>query len=164
MRLQGNRPSCKHTDTRASVQDAPPCEHNVLVCGTIGRPRYSHPGLRHVCVPQESVSEWNQLLVLLKRHSPSLVVFTRASLEQLVESTSLPDPLLPASSHAKTILLGLSPKDAELIRLVAKGLRNCEIEHATGMKARTVRAHLSDLFRQFDVTNRTELIGALIEN
>jgi DNA-binding CsgD family transcriptional regulator len=57
----------------------------------------------------------------------------------------------------------LSPVNAELVRLVAKGLRNPEIERATGMKRRTIRAHLSDLFRQFDVTNRTELIGALIE-
>ncbi len=57
----------------------------------------------------------------------------------------------------------LSPVNAELVRLVAKGLRNPEIERVTGMKLRTVRAHLSELYRLFEVTNRTELVGVLIE-
>ncbi len=61
-------------------------------------------------------------------------------------------------------LSSLSEVNAELVRLVVKGLHNDEIGRATGINERTVRSRLSDLYRHFEVTNRTELVGLLIEH
>lgn len=135
---------------------------DVLICGNPGpMPYLVTAPHREVRVASESVSELQQLRTLLERHAPSVVVFTRASLDRLVGSAddSHRAPAIATHSRLSTVL---SPANAELVRLVAKGMHNADIGRATGMKRRTVRAHLSDLFREFGVTNRTQLIGALL--
>ncbi len=141
-----------------------PPPHNVLVCGNPGPEAYLFPVAHNaVRVSSDSVTELEQLRILLERHSPALVIFTRASLDRLVSSPLDSRIAMAVAGPTGKPLRPLSPENAQLLRLVAKGLRNPEIEQATGMKRRTVRAHLSDLFRQFEVTNRTELVGVLVE-
>jgi DNA-binding CsgD family transcriptional regulator len=134
----------------------------VLVCGNPGpasRLLESVNELVHISL--EPAQGIEQLRSLLKRLSPTLVVFTPATLACLLGADQ--GNGRSGESLAEETRVLLSPVNAELVRLVAKGLRNPEIERVTGMKVRTVRAHLSELYRRFEVTNRTELVGVLIE-
>ncbi len=50
---------------------------------------------------------------------------------------------------------GLSPRETEVLRLVAQGLANKQIGRALGISERTVKAHLGRVFREIGVPDRT---------
>ncbi|MCW2164957.1 two component transcriptional regulator, LuxR family [Microbacterium hydrothermale] len=50
---------------------------------------------------------------------------------------------------------GLSAREEEVLRLVAEGLANKQVAAALGISERTVKAHLSTVFRQIGVADRT---------
>ena len=50
---------------------------------------------------------------------------------------------------------GLSPREQEVLKLVARGLANKQIGRALGISERTVKAHLGRVFRQLGVVDRT---------
>ena len=50
---------------------------------------------------------------------------------------------------------GLSPREQQVLRLVAEGLANKQIGRALGISERTVKAHLGRVFRQIGVVDRT---------
>jgi DNA-binding NarL/FixJ family response regulator len=50
---------------------------------------------------------------------------------------------------------GLSPREQQVLRLVADGLANKQIGRALGITERTVKAHLGRVFRQIGVVDRT---------
>ncbi|MFN8098821.1 MAG: response regulator transcription factor [Dermatophilaceae bacterium] len=49
----------------------------------------------------------------------------------------------------------LSPRETEVLRLVARGLANKQIARSLGITERTVKAHLSRVFRELGVLDRT---------
>jgi DNA-binding NarL/FixJ family response regulator len=49
----------------------------------------------------------------------------------------------------------MSPREMEVLRLVAQGLANKQIGRALGISERTVKAHLGRVFRQIGVADRT---------
>jgi DNA-binding NarL/FixJ family response regulator len=49
----------------------------------------------------------------------------------------------------------MSPRELEVLRLVAQGLANKQIGRALGISERTVKAHLGRVFRQIGVADRT---------
>lgn len=49
----------------------------------------------------------------------------------------------------------LSPRETQVLRLVADGLANKQIGRALGITERTVKAHLGRVFRQIGVADRT---------
>lgn len=57
----------------------------------------------------------------------------------------------------------LTPRQLEILRLLAKGLTNREICGVLGIAEGTVKAHLAALFEALDVTNRTEAVGLMRE-
>ena len=61
--------------------------------------------------------------------------------------------LLPA--QGKDPVEGLSPREQQVLRLVADGLANKQIGRALGISERTVKAHLGRVFRQIGVADRT---------
>ena len=54
--------------------------------------------------------------------------------------------------------LDLYPREMEVLKLTAKGLRNKEIARDLSISERTVQAHLSNIFGKLDVDSRTEAV------
>ena len=52
----------------------------------------------------------------------------------------------------------LSPRQVQVLALLAEGHANKEIRHRLGIAERTVRAHLTDLFQMLAVTSRMQAI------
>jgi DNA-binding NarL/FixJ family response regulator len=52
--------------------------------------------------------------------------------------------------------VALTPRQHEVLRLVAEGLDNAEIALRLGISKRTARAHVSSLLERMDVENRTQ--------
>lgn len=50
----------------------------------------------------------------------------------------------------------LTPRQQEILNLIAEGMTNKEISRQLGLSAATVRTHLSEIFRKLGVKNRTE--------
>jgi DNA-binding CsgD family transcriptional regulator len=55
-----------------------------------------------------------------------------------------------------TVSLGLTPREHQVLELVAVGEANKLIARDLGMTEHTVKFHLASIFRKLDVTNRTE--------
>ena len=51
--------------------------------------------------------------------------------------------------------LGITAREADVLRLVAEGLANKQIARTLGIAERTVKAHLTSVFTQIGVTDRT---------
>jgi DNA-binding NarL/FixJ family response regulator len=51
---------------------------------------------------------------------------------------------------------GLSPREQEVLQLVAEGLPNKLIAHRLSISEKTVKAHLTRIFQQIGVTDRTQ--------
>ena len=54
-------------------------------------------------------------------------------------------------------LVRLSPREHDVVRLVADGRTNDEIGASLGIGSKTVETHLARLFERLDVASRTEL-------
>jgi len=52
----------------------------------------------------------------------------------------------------------LTAREIEVLRLLAQGLANKQIAARLGIRERTVKFHVSAIFRKLDVTNRTEAV------
>jgi len=65
--------------------------------------------------------------------------------------------LLTARTRASTDgTAQLTPREAEVLRLVVKGLANKQIGRRLGISERTVKAHLTSTFQRIGVTDRTQ--------
>ncbi len=59
-------------------------------------------------------------------------------------------------------LLGLSPREREVLRSLAQGRRNKEIADALGVTTGTVKTHLRHIFRKLRVDDRTSAVLAAL--
>ena len=53
---------------------------------------------------------------------------------------------------------GLSPLEMDVLRYVAKGLSNAEVGHVMTLERRTVRTHLSHIYRKMGVNSHVEAV------
>jgi predicted ATPase/DNA-binding CsgD family transcriptional regulator len=98
-------------------------------------------------------------------HAPASVDLDRARREgQLLtmpEAVALARRLLAGASGTTERpapdddRLGLSPREAHVLRLLAEGCSNQEIGERIFVSVKTVERHLGNLYRKLDVTNRT---------
>ncbi len=58
----------------------------------------------------------------------------------------------------------LSPRQREVLELLAKGLTNEDIAGVLGIATATVKAHMTALMNALDVTNRTEAVSLFLNN
>ena len=49
-------------------------------------------------------------------------------------------------------------REAEILKLVARGISNKEIADRLGVSLRTVKGHLADIFLKLNVASRTEAV------
>jgi DNA-binding NarL/FixJ family response regulator len=101
---------------------------------------------------------------LLKNEAPSTIVaavraaaegkayFSSAIASRLAE---LAQPSLPVEPP--------TPREQEVLELLARGLTNAEIGRALGIGERTVRFHLENLFTRLHVDNRVEAVMKAME-
>jgi DNA-binding NarL/FixJ family response regulator len=96
---------------------------------------------------------------LLKDSDPRDVVAAvrRAAGGQVPLDPRVAQALLPGSgpTAAGGLSEPLSPRESQVLALVAKGMANKQIARQLGISERTVKAHLGKVFRQIGVADRT---------
>jgi DNA-binding CsgD family transcriptional regulator len=53
-------------------------------------------------------------------------------------------------------LLGLTPREIEILRLASEGHSNAQLAKHLWVTEQTIKFHLSNIYRKLDVANRTE--------
>lgn len=61
----------------------------------------------------------------------------------------------PAPAPAVRELVPLTPRQVQVLRLVARGMTNVQIAEELFLSQRTVHAHLRDIFRKLRISNRS---------
>ena len=79
---------------------------------------------------------------------------------RLLKHFSVPDEETPLPAHAPEPHLGprLTPREIEILRLIAKGLSNSEAAGVLQLSRATVRTHLEHIYEKLEVTNRVEAV------
>jgi len=77
----------------------------------------------------------------------------RAARALLPDRAPSPDRTVPADAPASLPLV--SGREAEVLRLLARGLANKQIGTELGISERTVKAHVGSVFRRIGVADRT---------
>ena len=65
--------------------------------------------------------------------------------------------------NVRAMTKGLTRREAQILSEVMKGSAIKEIAEAVNLSTQGVKAHLTKLFRKFQVTNRSQLILAVLE-
>ncbi len=61
-------------------------------------------------------------------------------------------------THPPAAAIALSSREVNVLNLVARGLSNKQIATTLGISDKTVRNHLSRIFRKLDACNRTQAV------
>jgi two-component system NarL family response regulator len=69
----------------------------------------------------------------------------------------IPQPIA-AKLAEHTPRIPLTPREAEVLSLVAKGLSNAEVAKRIGRAEGTVKVHLKNILQKLDVEDRTEVV------
>ncbi|MFM9888437.1 MAG: LuxR C-terminal-related transcriptional regulator [Burkholderiales bacterium] len=86
----------------------------------------------------------------------------RGLISRLIDSLTQRDPAPPRAPRlfnpAATVLLrDLTPREIEVAELVSHGGTNKEIAHSLAITERTVKAHLTEIFRKLEIDDRVKL-------
>ncbi|MCP3963367.1 MAG: response regulator transcription factor [bacterium] len=90
--------------------------------------------------------------------SPRVAASVLARIEELVGQRP------ERSAHKLDRAVQLTPRESEVLRLVAAGLRNKEIASQLGIKLPTVKNHVHKILDKFQVKRRREAIRMAFEN
>jgi len=88
--------------------------------------------------------------------------FELADLLTIIKKTKAKPQAIQDKSEQLIQSSGLTHRESEIFHLIAKGLSNRDIAEATGTSERTVKAHISSIFRKLEVSSRAELLSKLI--
>jgi DNA-binding NarL/FixJ family response regulator len=105
---------------------------------------------------------------LVKRVGPEKI---RSAIREVMEGGTVLEPLIarrfwnyfqsiqakPAEEQ-KPNPWGLTPEELEVLRYVAKGLSNAEVGKVMSLERRTVRTHLSHIYRKMGVNSHVEAV------
>lgn len=76
------------------------------------------------------------------------------------EAPAAPDTTPPAAGHPPD----LTPREIEVLRLVAQGLTDAQVAEELVISPRTVSAHLTSIYRKLDVNSRTAATRLALED
>ena len=80
---------------------------------------------------------------------------------QILTAYAEPDPPVPAT--AKELVEPLTPREVEVLRLIAAGLKNQEIADQLYISLSTVKRHIANTYGKLGVRQRAEAIARAIE-
>ncbi len=79
--------------------------------------------------------------------------------DSLAGSSDLRSPnLQPAILNLKPVTIPLTPRETEVLQLLAQGLANKQIALALGISEHTIKFHVSSIYAKLGVGNRTEAV------
>ena len=70
---------------------------------------------------------------------------------------------VPASSSRSSAAAGLTPRETDVLRLLATGLSNAEIAGQLSLSSRTIDTHLTSIYAKLGVPTRGAAIRAALE-
>jgi two-component system, NarL family, response regulator LiaR len=76
----------------------------------------------------------------------------------VVREVLVPAPVEFARDEARVAALGLTPRELEVLGLIAQGLSNREIAERVYLSENTVKTHSSRLFDKLEVRRRTQAV------
>jgi DNA-binding CsgD family transcriptional regulator len=132
----------------------------LLFCGPTGSGQQNLDLFSKVDVCAVDVQSAEELSRAVSATAPDLIVLSLEALRRVFANGT---SSFNSAEDLEYALLGLRARQADIVRMIAKGLRNREIARSLGLSSRTVKAILSALYLRYDVTNRTELLGLLME-
>ena len=80
--------------------------------------------------------------------------------ELIVKEVAVPAPNGFVFNEERQRKLGITPRELEILELIAKGLSNREIAEKLFVSQNTVKTHSSRLFDKLDVKRRTQAVQA----
>jgi DNA-binding CsgD family transcriptional regulator len=83
---------------------------------------------------------------------------TRPKETVVVREVLVPAPMEFTRDDARVAELGLTPRELEMLELIAKGLSNREIAETVYLSENTVKTHSSRLFDKLAVRRRTQAV------
>lgn len=99
-------------------------------------------------------------------HAVRVVARGEALLSPKVTRTLIADyaarPTAPAAS--RNLLSGLTEREMDVVRLVARGLSNAEIAADLFLAEQTVKTHVSRILAKLDLRDRTQIVVAAYES
>ena len=116
-------------------------------------------GVRGCCAALDDVNVLRRAI-----HSVSLgeLWIRRGLISRLIDSLTRRDPVPARASRlsnptASVLLRDLTPREIEVAELVSHGGTNKEIAHSLAITERTVKAHLTEIFRKLEIDDRVKL-------
>lgn len=114
-------------------------------------------------VPKEAPSELLTDAMQLARHGG---VYLPVAALQAAALPIAPPPADTAAALPRSIceaFPGLTPRHADVLSLVVRGLSNKEVARELGISDGTVKQHLSTIYRELGVDNRTKAVMLLAQ-
>ncbi|MCI0435151.1 MAG: response regulator transcription factor [Gemmatimonadetes bacterium] len=93
-----------------------------------------------------------EIVAAIRAVAAGLVVLPDDIAEQLLDA-------LPAVTRAADTSDPLSPREAEILGMLAEGLGNKTIAARLGISSHTVKAHISSLFAKLGASSRAEAVA-----
>jgi DNA-binding NarL/FixJ family response regulator len=132
----------------------------LLFCALAPDASFTASRLRDADIHTARVHDAEELAIAISAASPDLIVLSPEMLRNILNARP---PATVRFDDLEYALTGLRSRSADIVRMLAKGLRNQEIANSLGLSLRTVKSILSSLYVRYEVTNRTELLGMLME-
>lgn len=96
--------------------------------------------------------------------TPEQALATRPAAGSPAAPASLPEPPAAASTHPARSPAGLTPREGEVLRLLADGLTNKEIAERLVVSLPTVSTHVASIFNKLGVTSRAAATRYAVEH
>jgi len=117
-----------------------------------------HAGARAVLSRDASVEE---IVAAISAAAAGLVVIDAGVFDSALEAPVAANGMAGTargSAEAESLVSALSPREIEVLRMMAEGLGNKEIAWRLKISEHTVKFHISSIFTKLDVSSRTEAV------